>query len=948
MKFQHAAKIITCFLALLGVLFQLAVPALAAQGGGRKVVRVGVLNNTTFADQDDGGAWSGIDIECMIAVAQKAGFDLEFIDSSSDPDFLGSLDKGTYDIVADVVKTPEREGRFLFTDEAIGHTNSTLAVRADDDRWDYGNIEQIAGMKVGVLGSYANNAGFRSWCRQHGVAPAITEYQDMAHMTSALLAGEIDGEVYTAVYNVSDAKLRTVMKFLPEAFYYAFRSGDTALKSQVDDALSQILTGNADYLITLKNKYEDRYKANELPFSAAETAYIKAHPEIRVAVIADDEPYYEKMPDGSDGGVVPDYYSMIAGNTGLTFRYIIYDSQEEAVSAVKNGQADVVGIFSGGIISSQQYGLELTDSFSTVNSVLLTKSGTGLSQIQTVAVRRRAVDSLLDSINEAFPGAQLKKYENARTCFQAMKSGEADAVLIGLPSATWMINQTYATAYSIIPMPGATSDLCGAVNNDGQVLCSILNKRIGSTKNSFDGLVTKDTLPGNDWKTMIMRVPPALMALLVCVLLALVVGLGWTLVMLRRRQRERTAVLAARAETELQKTQVEAIQKSADERNSFFANISHDMRTPLNAITNFIRLAQKDGISPEQRKGYLDKAESSSKLMLDLIDDTLTVSKLSGGKLELRLRPCRLAESLETVAAPIREAAEAHKIHFQADLGQLQDAAVLADELNVEKIFLNLLTNAVRYTPAGGHVWYTARQDGDSGSRVCCTVTVRDDGIGISKEFLPYLFDPFSQEKRRGYESVGTGLGLSIVNRLVTLMGGSISVESEVGKGTAFVVHLCFDRAAGDGLPAGETTEQTDLTALAGKKVLLCEDNALNREIAAALLDDKGMSVVCAENGQIGLDIFSSGAVGEFAAVLMDIRMPVMNGLQTARAIRALNRPDAKTVPIIAMTADAFADDVEKCLEAGMNGHLAKPIDPEAFYRTLYGQISGGAAEQPR
>ena len=939
-------KTVVCFLVVLCVLSQLAWPVWAAGNRKRRMVKVGVLNHTTYADQDETGTWSGLDIECMIAVSQKAGFDLKFIDSSSDPDFLGSLDKGTYDIVADVVKTPEREGRFLFTDEAIGHTNSTLAVRADDDRWDYGNIEQIAGMKVGVLGSYANNAGFRSWCRQHGVAPAITEYQDMAHMTSALLAGEIDGEVYTAVYNVSDAKLRTVMKFLPEAFYYAFRSGDTALKSQVDDALSQILTGNADYLITLKNKYEDRYKANELPFSAAETAYIKAHPEIRVAVIADDEPYYEKMPDGSDGGVVPDYYSMIAGNTGLTFRYIIYDSQEEAVSAVKNGQADVVGIFSGGIISSQQYGLELTDSFSTVNSVLLTKSGTGLSQIQTVAVRRRAVDSLLDSINEAFPGAQLKKYENARTCFQAMKSGEADAVLIGLPSATWMINQTYATAYSIIPMPGATSDLCGAVNNDGQVLCSILNKRIGSTKNSFDGLVTKDTLPGNDWKTMIMRVPPALMALLVCVLLALVVGLGWTLVMLRRRQRERTAVLAARAETELQKTQVEAIQKSADERNSFFANISHDMRTPLNAITNFIRLAQKDGISPEQRKGYLDKAESSSKLMLDLIDDTLTVSKLSGGKLELRLRPCRLAESLETVAAPIREAAEAHKIHFQADLGQLQDAAVLADELNVEKIFLNLLTNAVRYTPAGGHVWYTARQDGDSGSRVCCTVTVLDDGIGISKEFLPYLFDPFSQEKRRGYESVGTGLGLSIVNRLVTLMGGSISVESEVGKGTAFVVHLCFDRAAGDGLPAGETTEQTDLTALAGKKVLLCEDNELNREIASALLKDLGIETSEAENGQIGVELFTASKPREYAAILMDLRMPVMDGYTATRAIRALPRPDAKIIPIIAMTADAYPEDVGKCLSAGMNSHLAKPIDPDALRRTLGKFINDGADGQ--
>ena len=926
---------------ILGIVSMVLLPLQLAEGDARPMVRVAVLNHTTYADQDANGEWQGLDVECMINVAQRAGFQVEFVDSLLDPDFLGGLDRGSYDIVADVVRTPEREQQYLFTDESIGYTNSTLAVRSDDERWDYGNSEQVANMRIGVITSYANNQAFRYWCEAHGVSPKIIEYSDVYQMTSALLAGNIDGEVYTAVYEQErDDRLRTIMRFLPQSFYYAFRKDNMDLKNRVDRALAEIIAGNPGYLTSLKSKYEEQYEVNVLPFSLAERQYIAAHPILTVAVIAHDEPYYIKGKDGADAGIIPDYYALVAEGTGFEFRYAVYENMAEAVAAVKEGEADLLGLFSNGLVASQRYGLVLTDAYFGVNRVLLTRMDQDPAKIRHVAVRKGIPDSLLAKLRSDFSSAEMVVYSGAQQSFAAVQGGEAEAVLMGMPSATWQLNQTKTNAYRILPIAGASFDLCGAVNSDNLLLGSILNKRIAVTKDNFSGIVARNTMPKGDWQTTLLRIPSVFLLLIVVILLALVVGLIWALIMLRARQRERAAILTAQAETERQKIKVEAMQKNAEERNAFFANISHDMRTPLNAIMNFIGLAKKDGLSVEQRNQYLQKAASSSQLMLDLIDDTLTVSKLSSGKLVLHPELCQLRQLLEAVASPIKEAADRKKLTFQVDFQNLSDIVIRADHLSVEKIFLNLLSNAVRYTPEGGHIWYTAAQAAAAAGQAAYVITVRDDGIGMGESFLPKLFEPYAQEKRHGYASVGTGLGLSIVKRLVSLMDGTITVESRLGKGTTFVVRLCFETASEGKMVNRVAKILPEVPDLQGKNILLCEDNELNREIAIALLSDKGMTVVSAEDGRQGLALFEDSTPSSFDAILMDIRMPVMDGIETTRAIRALPRPDAQTIPIIAMTADAFADDIQRCMEAGMQAHLAKPIHPSLMFEALRQQMS--------
>lgn len=369
-------------------------------------------------------------------------------------------------------------------------------------------------------------------------------------------------------------------------------------------------------------------------------------------------------------------------------------------------------------------------------------------------------------------------------------------------------------------------------------------------------------------------------------------------------------------------------------KDEFFSNISHDMRTPLNAVLGFTRLAQSDELSVEEKDAYLQKIESSGNLLLDLVNDTLLLSKGSNGKIVMHPEPCSIHSLGTEIITPLRELAGNKEIQLIVDFSQCQDRTILVDRLYLEKIFLNLITNAVKYTPRGGHIWFSAVDQKSEEQKADILITIKDDGIGMSEEFQAHMFEPFMQENRPGYESNGTGLGLAIVKQTVDLMHGTMHVNSRINEGTEYQIELVFDLMTAKEAPVPSVLPAEE-DFLAGKKVLICEDNALNREIAIALLKNQQMEVVSAVNGEQGVELFTKSAVHEFDAILMDLRMPVMDGIQAAEKIRSLDRKDARSIPIIAMTADVFSEDIQKCLAAGMNDHVGKPIDPPKLYETL-------------
>ena len=373
----------------------------------------------------------------------------------------------------------------------------------------------------------------------------------------------------------------------------------------------------------------------------------------------------------------------------------------------------------------------------------------------------------------------------------------------------------------------------------------------------------------------------------------------------------------------------------------FYSRMSHDMRTPMNGIMGMVALSREEN-DVEALHHNLSLIEESGQYMLGLINDTLDVQKLDAGRLKLdpKVRYCK--EMVDSFTAIMKAEADRKKVHFQVDNENVDlDHYCYIDELRVHQIFLNIASNAIKFTPEGGYVSFIIRLLGREGSICHMKFQVKDTGIGMNEKFIHnHLFKPFEQEQNSlTTQYGGSGLGLSIVKNLVELMNGQIQVESEVGKGTTFTIYLDIkledETIHAPEMYANTKKKEVNLSVLENRTILLCEDHHLNAEIASRLLMKYNCKVVVAANGQDGIQMFAQEPAGTYDAILMDIRMPVMDGLTATKKIRGMNREDATTIPIIALTANAYKEDIQNCLDAGMNAHVAKPFEPAVLYETI-------------
>jgi signal transduction histidine kinase/FixJ family two-component response regulator len=388
-----------------------------------------------------------------------------------------------------------------------------------------------------------------------------------------------------------------------------------------------------------------------------------------------------------------------------------------------------------------------------------------------------------------------------------------------------------------------------------------------------------------------------------------------------------------RIRRKLQEMAVEAI-RANKAKTEFLSRMSHDLRTPLNGVIGLSEIALNEDLPHEEVRRYLREIQNSGKYLLSLINDVLDMSKIESRKLVLHPGPLSFDEFCATIKNVIDiQCAEKKQTFTIIPAAGDFSRHVMVDRTRFVQVILNLLTNSVKYTPEGGHIELIIENLAETAKGGRKRFVVRDDGVGMSEEFAAHAFDMFSQERDSDTNS-GTGLGLSIVKSLVDMMGGTVAIDSQPGQGTTVTVELELEEVDA---PCHDEYSGIDGAAekLKDMRFLLCEDNAINTEITTMILDGMGITVDHAENGQLGLERFRDSAPGHYDAVLMDIRMPVMNGIETTRAIRSLDRPDAGAVPIIALTANAFDEDREMCIRAGMNGHIGKPVDTAELRRTL-------------
>ena len=433
-------------------------------------------------------------------------------------------------------------------------------------------------------------------------------------------------------------------------------------------------------------------------------------------------------------------------------------------------------------------------------------------------------------------------------------------------------------------------------------------------------------------------------------------------------------------EEEHLEAELEAAKKASEAKTFFLSNMSHDIRTPLNAVLNYTALAMRQGSTPDQIQDYLKKIDASGRHLLSIVDDVLEMSRIESGKYELNPEPADLTAVIRETADLISGQMEEKRISFHADCAEVQHPYVLCDRNRLTRALMNMLGNACKFTPEGGEVSLTltertADDDYSAGHPSAppesrsfpYEIRVKDSGIGMSPEFAANIFLPFERERTSTVSRIdGTGLGMAITKGIVDLMNGEITLNTAPGKGSEFTLRLRFPEAAHDAFPetAPDTAPEVQ-PARAGvsgsrvspdagtsgpssapstgpRRLLLAEDNEVNREIAGIILTDAGYQLDYASNGLEALEMVSSSAPGHFSAVLMDIQMPVMDGLTAAKKIRALENPELAAIPIIAMTANAFAEDVQAAKLAGMNAHIAKPLDIPKMMKTLEDVLNAG------
>ena len=383
---------------------------------------------------------------------------------------------------------------------------------------------------------------------------------------------------------------------------------------------------------------------------------------------------------------------------------------------------------------------------------------------------------------------------------------------------------------------------------------------------------------------------------------------------------------------------LQSAERASKAKTDFLANMSHDIRTPMNAIIGITTLMKNELHQPEKLAEHLDKLENSGQLLLGIINDILDMSRIESGKTTLNVEKMNLPQQISQLDSIIRQQAGQRRQTFTVNT-HLQHENVLADPNRLNRVLMNILSNAVKYTPTGGHIRFEVDELPRNEHYARYRFVVQDDGIGMSEAYQKTLFDPFTREERSGTNKVqGTGLGMAITKNIVDLMGGSINVESTTGKGTRFEVVLEFPvDAEADTVPEAQVLpeEEEETSPLSGMKFLCAEDNAINAEILEMLLEANGASCTICSNGQEIVDAFASVKPGEYDMILMDVQMPVMDGLEAARRIRSGENPLGRIIPILAMTANAFLEDMQKSREAGMDEHLSKPVDIAALEQTV-------------
>lgn len=905
--------------------FVLFTPYSSSAGSERRTVRVGIAETNANMKDNNENPTKAFEEEYIQAIAGYANWNYEYVYIDW-ADCLEQLKNGGIDILLDVSKTEERLSCYNFSSESMG-TEMCFMFGRNGTNLKYNDFASFNGLKVGYENDSTIIDSLREYSQKMGFSVSEVGYPSGDSLLSALDKGEVDAILETSFYYIPSGYV-VLAKCDPSPIYIATSKTDPTLISELDDAMSQLLSYNPNFNTDLYQYHFGTTASQTVGFSEKEQAYLSKHPTVNVYYETNWEPFeYEENKEAK--GITPDVVRAIGESTGIKFNFVLSSSTQAVYSDINGEHSDAVMAVSCDYSWGDKHDLLMTQPYVS-GSVMRVMRDSEFMIPKSVAVVKGGY--LANQIRVKHPSLKQIEYLTFEECMKAVADGKADCVFLNSYQASNYRSKSDYEDFVYQPDEKIIQNISLGVTKDSDpALFGILSKSLLSlSSDKLQGILSADSLrPEPLTIKLILRRYPIQIAIIsvifFIVLLLFVILIISTVI--RKRQN---------IQLEAAKSEAEAANKA---KSDFLSRMSHDMRTPLNGIIGMTYMTEKMELSEAVHEN-LRKIDISSKFLLNLINEVLDMSKAESGKTELHPEPYTAKEFFAYIDAVIKPLCEEKDQKLIMDFSGTDNMVPLIDKLHINQIFFNLFSNAVKYTPENGTITFTQKSDIIDENKLRMDFSLSDTGIGMSKEFQKVLFEPFTQENRvDNAEMRGTGLGLTIAKRFVEAMGGTIRVESETGKGTTFFIDMNFNFVKlSDKEPekteVGEKTAEDD-SVFIGKHILLCEDHPLNQEIAVSLLTEKEMLVEVAEDGQRGVREFEKSGVGYFDCILMDIRMPVMDGYETTEKIRALNRPDAKTVPIIAMTADAFAEDIQKSLNVGMNGHIAKPIDPNVLYWTI-------------
>ena len=937
---KHYACLLLC---LLMILF--ALPALA-QEAQHKVVRIGWYEDI-YNVTGENGERSGYGYEYQQTIAAYTGWKYEYVNADW-ADLFDMLQRGEIDMLGGISYTDERAQKMLFSELPMGWEKYYLYADVANTDISAENLATLNGKRVGVLPGSVQVPMLEAWEKKHNlhmVHVPVTGFED----TNKKFANrEIDCVTSTGSIAWEKEGIAALVNTGNSAIYFVINKNRPDLKEELDKAMSKIEYDKPFYADDLYKRYLSAVSITVL--SAEERSCLKKHGAIRMGYLKNDlnissvDTENERLV-----GVINDYIrfaqeSMV--KQGLHFELVGFSSQSEELEALKNKQIDMIFHFSQNPYVAEQNGFILSNSYLSYSMAAVTaKNYFDENEANTVAVVQ---DDLLTKgyLAANYPRWKPVLYGSFKSAEAAVKNGSADCLIM----RTGELSQYVKNSKLHNVFLSKQSNAVFAVSRENTMLLAILNKTLSampttmlsSALSMYNNMAKKTTL------LEFMRDNKLVVAMLVVVALLLLEILRRSRKAAERAKQTASQILELNRELESSHARLKESHAQLEEalsraenanaaKTNFLFNMSHDIRTPMNALLGYTELLRHELTTVKQLE-YQEKMQQSGKLLLSILNNVLDMARIESGKAELDENYGCVSTVLHEISEVFDIEAKRKNLKLIAE-AQVQHEHVICDVTKVKEIFTNLVSNAVKYTPAGGTIMLRSVEiEPLREGYVRIRTVVSDTGIGMSRDFLPELFELFSRERNTTMGKIaGTGLGMAIVKKLVDMMGGEIEVESEPGRGSCFTVtleHKIADSAYYS-LPENEEQASGSEACLKGKHILMAEDNDLNAEIATFILEQLGLAVERVADGLQCIDRLRQQPAGTYDVILMDIQMPNMDGYKTTQAIRALTEKSKAEIPIVAMTANAFEEDKRNALKAGMNGHIAKPVNVEQLKKVL-------------